>query len=131
MLGHWHTQETLYQPETKSTFWYDTEQHDLDEEPEVDQDVEEDIWYDTKECVDTSEDQLTVSHMAQQIEWTPAKVRQAHVTTIGLLEKLGLKRNPAGHSTAGYIAQELKPSAVPIIIDAGCSISVTPFLKTS
>ena len=82
-----------------------------------------------KSVIDTSEDHLVTSHKDEQIEWTPAKVRQAHVATIGLLEKLGLKRNPTGCGTASYIAQEIKPSAVPIVIDTGCSISVTPFIE--
>ena len=125
---HRYTRETRYQPETESTFWYDTNQHDLDE-PEDDPDVESDVWYDTQGCVDKSEDHLVDTFVDEYIEWTPAKVRRAHVATIGLLDKLGLKRNPTGCGAVSYIAQEIKPSAVPIVIDTGCSISVTPFVE--
>ena len=40
---HHHTPETWYYPEQESTFWYDTNQHDLDD-PEDDPDVESDVW---------------------------------------------------------------------------------------
>ena len=84
---------------------------------------------DTRECVNMSETHFVASPADEHFEWTSAKVRQAHVATIGLLDKLGLKRDPTGCSAASYIAQEIKPSAVPIVIDTGCSISVTPFVE--
>ena len=121
--------QTWYQADTEPPFWCSTTKHNLDKDPDVDQDVKEDIWCDTEECVDSTEDQLGTSHLDEQVEWTPAKVCSPHMVTTGLLKKLGLKRDPAGHVTAGYIAQELKPSAVPIVIDTGCSISVTPFIE--
>ena len=120
--------ETWHCPEQESTFWYDTEQDDLDNH-EDDPDVETDVWSNTQECVNMSETHFAAPPAGECFEWTSAKVRQVHVATIGLLDKLGLKRDPTGCSVASYIAQEIKPSAVPIVIDTGCSISVTPFVE--
>ena len=48
----------------------------------------------------------------------------------GLLDKMGLSRDSTKpYNSACFIVQDIQPGAVPLVMDTGCSISVTLFLE--
>ena len=53
---------------------------------------------------------------------------QSYVATIGTLNKLNLHRGTSNKTpVGGYLIQDLSEQHVPVVIDSGCTRSVTPF----
>ena len=113
-----------YTPPSEFTFWYDTTQYVSDAS-----DLDVEIWHNT---VQYAQEQIEHKLMSLMLlfELKTHVVRDAFVAATGLLEKMGLSRDSTKpYSISGFIVQEVQPGTVPIVIDTGCSISVTPFLE--
>ena len=104
-------EDQWFDTEQEATFWCDVDQHD-----------EEDTWHDAQECARDEPELKQVRNLSD------VKVLKAFVASTKLLDQLGHNRSPAEpYSTSGFVVQNEQSLTVPMVIDTGCSISVTPF----
>ena len=87
---------------------------------------ENEVWHDAAQC---ERDHL--EHKLKELSRLfMSRVHWGFVASTGLLDKIGKQRDDGRPcSTAGYVMQDVQSGAVPIVIDTGCSISVTPFFE--
>ena len=60
---------------------------------------------------------------------THREVNTAYIAAANLMKELHYKREPAGQYECAYIADNHHRCDVPVVIDTGCSFSVTPFVQ--
>ena len=122
-----------YDADYENIYWYDTityeEWYDPETIPNYIQFTLDETWYEPRQENDLRDilPEFGIC-LGKRDALNNVRSLSAHIAAIGLLKELGTKIDTRSSCrTAVYLTRDTHRGDMPIVIDTGCSISVTPF----